>query len=46
MKDLNQLLLNFEVNFNKKNTLSFFEKKNIFPSIPQKKKITINSDYS
>ncbi len=26
----------FNVNFNKKNTLNFFEKKNIFPSIPNK----------
>ena len=28
----------FHVNFNKKNTLNFLEKKNIFPSIPIKKK--------
>ena len=28
----------FDVNFNKQNTLLFFEKKNIFPSIPRKKK--------
>ena len=28
----------FDVNFNKQNTILFFEKKNIFPSIPQKKK--------
>ena len=32
---------NFEVNFNKQNTLLFLEKKNIFPSIPKKKKIII-----
>ena len=32
---------NFEVNFNKQNTLLFFEKKNIFPSIPRKKNILI-----
>ena len=31
----------FEVNFNKQNTLLFFEKKNIFPSIPRKKNILI-----
>jgi len=29
----------FDVNFNKQNTLLFFEKKNIFPTIPQKKTI-------
>ena len=34
-------LVNFDVNFNKKNTLKFFEKENIFPSIPQKKKILL-----
>ena len=32
---------NFEVNINKQNTLLFFEKKNIFPSIPRKKNILI-----
>ena len=31
----------FDVNFNKQNTILFFEKKNIFPSIPQKKSIFI-----
>ena len=29
----------FDVNFNKENVLDFFETKNTFPSIPQKKKI-------
>ncbi len=37
----NSYIANFEVNFNKQNTLLFFEKKNIFPSIPQKKNILI-----
>jgi len=37
----NKYYVNFDVNFNKKNTLSFFEKKNIFPSIPQKKKLLL-----
>ena len=31
----------FDVNFNKQNTFLFIEKKNIFPSIPNKKKIII-----
>ena len=31
----------FDVNFNKQNTLLFFEKKNIFPSLPKKKSIFI-----
>ena len=31
----------FDVNFNKKNTLIFFEKKSIFPSIPKKKNLLI-----
>jgi len=31
----------FDVNFNKKNTLNFFENKNIFPSIPKKKDIVL-----
>ena len=31
----------FDVNFNKQNTLLFFEKKNVFPSIPNKKDILI-----
>ena len=34
-------LVNFDVSFNKKNTLNFFEKKNIFPSIPKKKEILL-----
>ena len=34
----NKYQVKFDVNFNKKNTLIFFEKKNIFPSIPLKKK--------
>ncbi len=34
-------LVNFDVNFNKKNTLKFFEKENIFPSIPKKKKVLL-----
>jgi hypothetical protein len=37
----NEYIVKFNVNFNKKNTLSFFEKKNIFPSIPQKKKLLL-----
>ncbi len=35
----NSYVANFEVNFNKLNTLLFFEKKNIFPSIPSNKNI-------
>ena len=31
----------FEINFNKQNTFLFIEKKNIFPSIPNNKKIII-----
>ena len=31
----------FEINFNKQNTFLFIEKKNIFPSLPNKKKIII-----
>ena len=31
----------FDVNFNKKNTLNFFENENIFPSIPKKKDIVL-----
>ena len=31
----------FDVNFNKQNTLLFFEKKNIFPSIPRKKTVLL-----
>ena len=37
----NKYYVNFDVNFNKKNILSFFEKKNIFPSIPQKKNLLL-----
>ena len=37
----NEYKVKFDVNFNKKNTLNFFEKKNIFPSIPVKKKLLI-----
>ena len=31
----------FDVNFSKKNTLIFFEKKNIFPSIPKKRNLLL-----
>jgi hypothetical protein len=37
----NRYYVKFDVNFNKKNTLTFFEKKNIFPSIPIKKKLLL-----
>ena len=37
----NKYIVKFDVNFNKKNTLRFFEKKNIFPSIPNKKKLLL-----
>ena len=37
----NLYIVNFDVNFNKKNTLKFFEKKNIFPSIPKKKEVLL-----
>jgi len=37
----NEYIVNFDVSFNKKNTLKFFEKKNIFPSIPKKKKVLL-----
>ena len=37
----NEYQAKFDVNFNKKNTLIFFEKKNIFPSIPQKKNLLL-----
>ena len=37
----NKYYVNFDVNFNKKNILSFFEKKKIFPSIPQKKNLLL-----
>tara|TARA_Y100001958_G_C21199017_1_gene525924 strand:+ start:53 stop:1129 length:1077 start_codon:yes stop_codon:yes gene_type:complete len=35
----NSYIAKFEVNFNKQNTLLFFEKKNIFPSLPSDKNI-------
>ena len=34
-------IVNFDVNFNKKKTLKFFETKNIFPSIPRKKTVLL-----
>ena len=37
----NEYHVKFDVNFNKKNTLSFLENKNIFPSIPKRKKILL-----
>ena len=37
----NKYYANFNVNFNKKSTLKFFEEKNIFPSIPKKLKILL-----
>ena len=37
----NEYHVKFDVYFNKKNTLNFFEKKNIFPSIPQKKNLLL-----
>jgi len=37
----NLYIVNFDVSFNKKNTLKFFEKKNIFPSVPKKKEILL-----
>ncbi len=37
----NEYIVKFDVNFNKKNTLIFFEKNNIFPSIPKKKNILL-----
>ena len=40
----NKYYANFNVNFNKKNTLKFFEERNIFPSIPKKIKNFINSN--
>ena len=36
-----QYMAKFEVNFNKKEILDFLEKKNIFPSIPNKKKLLL-----
>ena len=37
----NEYHVKFDVNFSKKNTLNFLENKNIFPSIPKKKKILL-----
>ncbi len=37
----NEYHVKFDVNFNKKNTLNFLEKKNIFPSIPKKKNLLL-----
>ena len=37
----NEYYTKFDVNFNKKNTLNFFEKENIFPSIPKKKDLLL-----
>ena len=37
----NEYHVKFDVNFNKKNTLNFFESKNIFPSIPKKKDLLL-----
>jgi len=37
----NEYQVEFDVNFDKKNTLNFFEKKNIFPSIPQNKNLLL-----
>ncbi len=37
----NEYIVNFDVNFSKKNTLKFFEKKNIFPSLPKKKQVLL-----
>ena len=37
----NNYIAKFEVNFSKKEVLNFFEKKNIFSSIPKKKKLFI-----
>jgi len=37
----NKYYVNFDVNFNKKNILNFFEKQNIFPSIPQQKSLLL-----
>ena len=36
-----EYFVKFDVNFNKKNTLQFFEKNNIFPSVPKKKKLML-----
>ena len=37
----NEYHVKFDVNFNKKNTLKFFESENIFPSIPKKKDLLL-----
>ena len=37
----NSYVASFEVNFNKQNTLLFFEKRNVFPSIPSYKDILL-----
>ena len=37
----NEYKAKFDVNFNKKYTLNFFEQENIFPSIPQKKSLLL-----
>ena len=37
----NEYKTKFDVSFNKKNTLDFFEKNRIFPSIPKKKKVLL-----
>ena len=37
----NAYYTSFDVNFNKKNTLNFFENENIFPSIPKKKDLLL-----
>ncbi len=37
----NSYTANFEVNFNKQNTLLFYEKKNVFPSLPVNKDILV-----
>jgi len=37
----NEYKTKFDVTFNKKNTLKFFEKNRVFPSIPKKKKVLL-----
>ena len=37
----NEYFAKLETTFNKKNTLSFFRKKNIFPSIPIRNKVLL-----
>ena len=34
-------IVNFDVNFDKKKTLKFFEEKNIFPAVPKKKEVLL-----